>query len=410
MRLVERHIIKQNHIRFREIDKMSFFSKNLFNCAVYLCRQAFFSGQPIPTFNQIYHSLKNTDDYQALPSKVAQLVFKQVDKCFKSYQEAKKEYQLNPDKFLGEPKLPKYKHKLQGRNVLTFNNQAVSKKALKQGLISLSGLPISIKTKLTQIEEVRIIPKNNVYILEAVYEQEETTPEVNNRIAAIDIGLNNLAAVSSNCLDFQPFIVCGQAIKSCNQFYNKVKTSLQSQLPKNQKAQSQRTSRKIEALTLKRNNKVDYYLHTASRFIINQLVSQNITHLIIGKNENWKQNINLGSKTNQNFTNIPHARFIQQLEYKAKLVGIKVQIVEESYTSKCSFLDFEPIKKHEQYLGKRVKRGLFRSQSGKHYSADLNGSLNILRKVVGDSIFDRNSVERLVVSPVRCRPYQARNI
>ena len=264
MRLVERHIIKQNHIRFREIDKMSFFSKNLFNCAVYLCRQAFFSGQPIPTFNQIYHSLKNTDDYQALPSKVAQLVFKQVDKCFKSYQEAKKEYQLNPDKFLGEPKLPKYKHKLQGRNVLTFNNQAVSKKALKQGLISPSGLPISIKTKLTQIEEVRIIPKNNVYILEAVYEQEETTPEVNNRIAAIDIGLNNLAAVSSNCLDFQPFIVCGQAIKSCNQFYNKVKASLQSQLSK-----SQKSSRKIEALTLKRNHKVDYYLHTASRFIIN---------------------------------------------------------------------------------------------------------------------------------------------
>lgn len=405
MRLVERHIIKHNHIRFREIDQMSFFSKNLFNCAVYLCRQAFFSGQPIPTFNQLYHSLKNTNDYKALPSKVAQLVFKQVDKCFKSYQEAKKEYQLNPDKFLGEPKLPKYKHKQKGRNVLTFNNQAVSKKALKQGLISPSGLSILIKTQLTQIEEVRIIPKNNVYIIEAVYEREVTTGEVSNRIAAIDIGLNNLASVSSNCLDFPPFIVCGKAIKSCNQFYNKVKASLQTQLPKNQK-----TSKKIEALTLKRNNKVDYYLHTASRFIINQLVSQNITHLIIGKNENWKQNINLGSKTNQNFTNIPHARLIQQLEYKAKLVGIKVEIVEESYTSKCSFLDFEPIKKHEQYLGKRVKRGLFKSQSGKHYSADLNGSLNILRKVVGDSIFDRNSVERLVVSPVRCKPYQARNI
>ncbi|MFO5494725.1 MAG: zinc ribbon domain-containing protein [Cuspidothrix sp.] len=120
--------------------------------------------------------------------------------------------------------------------------------------------------------------------------------------------------------------------------------------------------------------------------------------------------INLGSKTNQNFTNIPHARFIQQLEYKAKLAGIKVQIIEESYTSKCSFLDFEPIKKHEQYLGKIVKRGLFKSQSGKTYSADLNGSLNILRKVVGESMFDRNSIERLVVSPVRCKPYQARNI
>lgn len=405
MRLVERHIIKQNNKWFKEIDQMSFLSKNLFNCAVYLCRQAFFCGQPIPTFNQIYHSLKNSDDYKALPSKVAQLVFKQVDKCFKSYQEAKKEYNLNPGKFLGEPKLPKYKHSSKGRNLLTFNNQAFSKKCLKQGLISPSGLSVFIKTKLTQIQELRIIPRNNIYIIEAVYELEVTTLEANKKVAAIDIGLNNLATVSSNCLDFQPFIVCGKAIKSCNQFYNKVKASLQSQLPKNQK-----TSRKIEALTLKRNNKVDYYLHTASRFIINHLVSQNITHLIIGKNENWKQNINLGSKTNQSFTNIPHAKFIQQLEYKAKLVGIKVQITEESYTSKCSFLDFEPIKKHERYLGKRIKRGLFRSKSGKTYSADLNGSLNILRKAVGDSIFDRNSIERLVVSPVRFTPYQARNI
>ena len=263
MLLVERHIIKQNHKWFREIDQMSFFSKNLFNRAVYLCRQAFFSSQPIPKFNQIYHSLKNSDDYKTLPSKVAQLVFKQVDKCVKSYQEAKKEYQLNPGKFLGEPKLPKYKQKQKGRNVLTFNNQAVSQKSLEQSLISPSGLPICIKTKLTQIEEVRIIPKNNVYIIEAVYELEVTT---------------------------------------------------------------------------------------------------------------------------------------------------KVQITEESYTSKCSFLDFEPIKKHEQYLGNRVKRGLFKSKLGKTYSADLNGSLNILRKVVGDSIFDRNSIERLVVSPVRFRPYQARNI
>ncbi len=421
MRLVERHIIKQNNKWFREIDKMSFLSKNLFNCGVYLCRQAFFKNQPIPTLNQIYHSLKNSDDYKVLPSKVAQLVFKQVDKCFKSYQKAKKEYELNPGKFLGEPKLPKYKHSSKGRNILAFNNQAFSKKALKKGLISPSGLSVFIKTKLAEIEEVRIIPKNNVYIIEAVYEQEEPPVVTNNRIAAIDIGLNNLATVSSNCLDFKTFIVCGKAIKSCNQFYNKVKASLQSQLPKNQKAQSQsqgflgselckRTSRKIEALTLKRNNKVDYYLHTASRFIVNHLASQNITHLIIGKNENWKQSINLGSKNNQNFTSIPHARFIQQIEYKAKLVGIKVQISEESYTSKCSFLDLEPIKKHEQYLGRRIKRGLFRSNSGKIYSADLNGSLNILRKVVGDSIFDRNSIERLVVSPVRLTPYQARNI
>lgn len=405
MRLVERHIIKPNNKYFKAIDKMSFLSKNLFNSAVFVCRQAYFKKQPIPTFNQTYHLLKITDDYKSLPSKVAQLIFQQVDKSFKSFKEATKEYEKNPSKFLGEPRLPKYKDKIKVRNILTFNNQAFSKKALKQGFISPSGLGIFIKTKLTKIDEVRIIHKNNCYIIEAVYEQEEATLESNARKAAIDIGLNNLATVGSNCWDFKPFIVCGKAIKSCNQFYNKIKAILQSQLPKNQK-----TSKKIETLTLKRNNKVDFYLHTASRFIINQLVSQKITHLIIGKNENWKQNINLGRKTNQNFTNVPHARFIEQLEYKAKLVGIKVETHEESYTSKCSFLDFESINKHEEYLGIRVKRGLFKSKSGKKYSADLNGALNILRKVVGNSIFDRNSIERLVVSPVRFKPYKAKNI
>ncbi len=152
---------------------------------------------------------------------------------------------------------------------------------------------------------------------------------------------------------------------------------------------------------------MDYYLHTSSRFIIDQLISQDVKHLIIGKNDNWKQNLNLGKRTNQSFTSIPHARFIQQLEYKAQLAGIKVTVTEESYTSKCSFLDLEPIKKQANYVGKRVKRGLFRASNGRTYNADLNGSLNILRKVVGDSVFDRKPIERLVVSPVRVKPYKA---
>jgi len=153
---------------------------------------------------------------------------------------------------------------------------------------------------------------------------------------------------------------------------------------------------------------VDYYLHTASRFIINQLLERGVTHLIIGKNEGWKQKIAIGKKNNQSFTFIPHARFIQQLEYKAKLVGIKVSLTEESYTSKCSFLDMEPIKKQEKYLGKRSKRGLFKAANGKKYNADLNGALNIIRKVVGDSAFSSGKlIERLVVSPVRFTPYKA---
>ena len=131
--------------------------------------------------------------------------------------------------------------------------------------------------------------------------------------------------------------------------------------------------------------------------------------LVIGKNDNWKQNVNLGKKTNQKFTAIPHAIFINQLIYKCQLVGIKVITVSEAYTSKCSFLDLEPIKKQAVYLGKRIKRGLFKARNGRVYGADQNGSLNIIRNAVGDSVFDRQSIMRLVVSPVRVKPYKANN-
>jgi IS605 OrfB family transposase len=174
-------------------------------------------------------------------------------------------------------------------------------------------------------------------------------------------------------------------------------------LPKNQK-----TSKRIKSLTFKRNNKVDYYLHTASRYIIDTLLENQISLLVIGNNENWKQNINIGKRNNQNFVNIPHEKLIQQLTYKAQLVGIKVIVTEESYTSKCSFLDLEPIKKQEVYLGKRVSRGLFKSSSGYVYSADVNGSLNIGRKVVGESAFSSDSIVSFVVKPLRVKPYKAK--
>ena len=131
--------------------------------------------------------------------------------------------------------------------------------------------------------------------------------------------------------------------------------------------------------------------------------------LVIGKNDNWKQKVNLGKKTNQKFIAIPHATFINQLIYKCQLIGIKVVTVGEAYTSKCSFLDLEPIKKQVSYLGKRIKRGLFKSSSGRLFGSDQNGSLNIIRNAVGDSVFDRQSIMRLVVSPVRTKPYQASN-
>ena len=405
MKLVEKHLIKASKPEWEEIDNLCFLSKNLYNCGIYQCRQAFFKNQPIPNFNQLYYLLKVTDDYKALPCKVSQLIIKQIAQTFKSYFAAFLVYKKDSSKFLGCPKLPRYKHKEKGRNILTYNYQAVSKKALKLGLIQPSGTSLSIPTKQNKIDEVRIIPKGGSYVIEVVYEIEEAflaDIKEHKAIAGIDIGINNLATVTSNIPDFQPFIVCGKALKSANRYYNKTKARLQSSLPKNQ-----RTSNRIQRLTQKRNSKVDYYLHTASRYIVNRLLENQITMLVIGKNDNWKQRVNLGKKTNQKFVSIPHATFINQLTYKCQLAGIKVITVNEAYTSKCSFWDFEAIKKQTAYLGRRIKRGLFKASSGRVYNCDQNGSLNIIRNAVGDSVFDRQSIMRLVVSPVRTKPYKA---
>jgi putative transposase len=168
----------------------------------------------------------------------------------------------------------------------------------------------------------------------------------------------------------------GRPVKSVNQYYNKKRARLQSTLKGNRK-----TSNNLEKLTNKRTRKIDAYLHTASRRIIDLLVSEGIGTLVIGKNEQWKQETNMGKRNNQNFVSVPHARFIDLLTYKAELVGIRVVLTEESYTSKCSFLDDEEIGKHEHYEGKRIKRGLFRSQFGRLINADVNGAYNIIRKV-----------------------------
>jgi putative transposase len=121
--------------------------------------------------------------------------------------------------------------------------------------------------------------------------------------------------------------------------------------------------------------------------------------LVIGKNEGWKQQIRLGKRTNQNFVFVPHARFIELLGYKAELAGIQILVSEESYTSKCSFLDLEPVGKHAVYAGQRVKRGLFRASDGRRLNADVNGAYNILRKVVPNAF--GNGIAGVEVHPIR---------
>jgi putative transposase len=396
MQLVEQHVIRKGDSRYEEIDRACFASKNLYNLAMYTVRQAFFRDESnYLNWCAVDKILQSSDAYQALPAKVSQQVLKQVHETWISFFAALKVWKVNPGAFTGRPRLPGYKEKQSGRNVLIYTDQAFSKKSLKDGIIQPSKLNIAVNTKQTRINQVRIIPRSKFYVVEVVYTVEPIQAELDaGLVAGIDIGLNNLATLTSNKPGFRPVIVNGRPLKSLNQFYNKRKAELQARLP-----EGQYTSNQIQYLTIKRNWRMRHYLHTASRRIVELLVKERVATLIVGKNSGWKQDINLGKKTNQNFVSVPHAQFIDMLKYKCQLVGIEIIIHEESYTSKCSFLDLEPIQKHETYQGKRISRGMFCSSTGEKINADVNGSYNIIRKVIPNAFIE--GIAELVVAPVR---------
>jgi putative transposase len=379
VQLVEQHRIDRHDLRFTAIDAATFASKNLYNAALYTKRQAYiFENHRVISYADLDKQLQPTAEYRALPAKVAQWVLKQVDAAWKSYFAAVVEWNSHPEKFKGHPKLPKYLGK-QGRNLLVYTDQAISRDPKNAGWVVPSGVPIRVATNRThaEIAQVRLVPKSTHYVVEVVYERDpDPLPALDpSLIASIDIGVNVLAAITSNQPGFTPLLVNGRPLKNCNQRYNKRRAKLQAQLPA-----GQFTARAIEEMTDKRNRVITSYLHAASRAIINLLVQRGIGSLVVGKNDFWKQGVNLGKRNTQAFVMIPHARFIAMLTYKATLVGIQVTTIEENHTSKCSFLDEEPIGHHDRYLGKRVKRDVFAASDGRRIHADVNGSLNILRR------------------------------
>lgn len=399
---------------YKEIDEITFLSKNLYNKANYVVRQEFISTTKRKEegkvsnanwirYNQLQKQLQNKKDYDysKLPAKVSQQVIKLLDKNWVSFFQSIRDWKKNPSKYLGKPSLPKYKHKTKGRGVLIYTIQAISKKELRSNIVRLSGTEIRIRTKQDSkaIQQVRVVPKIGYYIIEIVYEKKEVIYENidKNKIAGIDLGINNLLAVTSNQNKLKPLLINGRPLKSMNQYYNKKKAKLQSYV-------GDKSSNRLEKLTTKRNRKIKDYLHKASRLVVNYFMSNGIGVVVIGKNNQWKTETNMGKRNNQSFVSIPHARLIDMITYKSKLVGIDVIITEESYTSKCSFIDLEPIKKHEKYLGKRAKRGLFISKNKIKINADCNGSGNIIRKEIPNAFAD--GVEGVVVRPIKVNLYK----
>ena len=370
MILVEKHIFTNQHEYFKELDYLCFLSKNLYNSSIYNLRLKYEEDKGYMNWIELNNNFKdeNQKDYRALPTRVSKQVLKLVDGSYKSFFSKIK-------KGDNKARPPKYLHKTKGRFPVSYEKGAISFKK-KKGYIHLSQTNIFIKSKKNkeEVQFVRVIPRGNHYVVEVGYNTKEEELKINNnRYASIDLGVNNLITMTSNV--FKPLIINGKPVKSINQYYNKKISKNKSQLPV-----GVYSSRYINNLYRRRENKINNYFHKTSSYIVNQLVSNQINTLVIGYNKGWKQDINIGKKNNQNFVFIPFYKLVSMLEYKCALKGINVIIQEENYTSKCSFLDNEDICKHSDYMGKRIKRGLFKSSNGIKINADVNGSLNILKK------------------------------
>lgn len=398
MNLTEIHNIKKSNKNWKSCDNLCFLSKNLYNQALWEFNKHYKETGKTLRYNDMEKVLKSLPDevnnYKLLTPSVSQQVLMIFDKNIKSFFGLLKvKKSLN-----GRPKLMKFKHKEKGRNIVVLRGDKNVCK-VKDGFIhfpkKLNISPIkSINIKKQEdLVQVRVVPTTSTYKIEIVYKRVEKI-NWDGGLSSVDLGINNLGTMVTNksC-----FIINGKDLKSINQYYNKKKSKIQSEL---EIKHGRKSSNKLNRLTNKRNNKIKDLLHKKSRQIVNKLKEDKVKNVAIGYNKEWKSGINLGKKTNQTFVSIPYLRFIDMIKYKCALEGINVITNEESYTSKCSALDLEVVKKHEVYIGKRIKRGLFRTGNGLLINSDVNGALNIGRKVFGDDYFNPTN-RGPVLNPVK---------
>lgn len=327
----ERHWIKENHELYSICDELTFKAKNLYNAGLYQIRQSFFERER--SKNKENHSIiswidvvsnfrkEQQEDMLALPSKVSTNILKSLGNIMNShYQLLKRFYDKSNTSITHKPQLPKYLHKVDGRYVVEFTNQTISKKRGENGeiIICPRELNLMIPTKVDKPKCVRIVPKLGAFIIEVIYEVEESPLKHTNNYTAIDLGVDNLASVTFSS-GINPLLVKGKKIKSINQGYNRLIAKAQSKLPTNQ-----RTSKHIHRLWRNREMKLQSELHRITSFLSQYFDEMCIEKVFIGKNVGWKNNVSMGKKTNQKFVQIPFNTFISQLRYKCLLKGIEV--------------------------------------------------------------------------------------
>lgn len=404
-----KHLSKEDYLIIKELCHTA---KNLANEAIYNVRQYYFIEGEFLKYEKNYTLLKNSPNYKALNSNMAQQILKEIDGSFKSFFGLLKLAKQGKYAFK-DCKLPHYLPK-DGYATLVI------------GFVRLNGnkllLPFSNTFKKThkpveirippvlldkEVKEIRIIPKANARFFEIqyIYKAECIQRNLNtNHALALDLGINNLVtAVTSKG---RSFIIDGRRLKSINQWFNKENAKLQAM--KDKQHISKPTNRQ-KAVARNRNNKVNDYMNKAARKVIDYCINNDIGTLVAGYNETFQRNSHIGKQNNQNFVNIPYGQLRNKLEYLCERNGIVFVKQEESYTSKSSFWDRDDIPvynadnpKEYPFSGRRVHRGLYKTASGKTFNADVNGALNIMRKssvVDLEILYGRGEVD----TPIRIR-------
>ena len=396
MILAEIHQVNKGNPLYDVFDDLCFKAKNLYNAALYIFRQSFFDDDA-KTLNWMeistMFSKSKQADYTSLQSKVANNVIKMLGANISSFWELlklKKKGEYNK-----KVRLPKYLHKTDGRFVLDFRSGTISRKRGKRGeaILCPKSYNIKIPTKIKgKINCIKVVPCRDYYKIEVIYEVSDSKMKEKGCIAGIDPGSKNLLAIAFSDKEKRPLIISGKKIKSINCYFNKIIGETQSKLrPKTYK------SSKLDRLWKKRENKLSYEMHVISNFVANLLDESGCSKVVIGDNKNQKQEIRLGRKNNRKFVQIPHQKLFQMIKYKCKRKGIEVILCEESYTSKASFIDndfipkFDPKnKKKYEFSGKRLKRGIYKTSTGKKINADINGAYNIMAKQFPEELSDRS--------------------
>ena len=402
---VEKHIIGREHPYYSMLRDKCHEAKNIYNYGNYLIRKEFIDHDRWMRYEEVEKILHDDPVYRDYwnwkLANSSQQVLRDLDNMWKSFFSAIKDWKENPEKYTGRPKLPGY---LRKDGFRVFNLTCNQVKLKEDGLIhfpkSMNGFTIKpkfIETGYISFQQARIVPKNERIIVELIYRDRinELQANTSKNVMSIDLGIDNFAAIVSNNGVCQ--IINGKGLKSVNKYYNKLIAENKSKFDK---SGNTGYSHLLYSITNKRNDKMDKFMHSASRYVTQLALKHNISTIVIGKTKFWKNKCNLGRVMNQTFVQIPYNSFINKLKYKCEHLGISVIVVDEKWTSGTSFLDNELPIEENYNISRRIHRGLFQADCGKLINADINAACQIMKKVFADA-FDKLSDRGFVMKPVR---------